>query len=284
MKKVICYRGLPASGKDFDAKELMDKNPNKYKRVNKDDIRAMMDCGHWSEDTEQFVVKVRDSLILLALKEGKHVLVTDTNFGKKHIPHIEQLVKGLATVEIKDFSDIPIEICIERDLKRARSVGEKVIRKMYNQFLYEKTTIKYDESDSLPHCIIVDVDGTISIMGDRSPYEWSKVCVDTINHAVRSVVNSYKGGEIFIFSGRDGECHEATFQWLKDNDVKFHHLYLREAGNVEKDSIIKQRLFDEHIKGKYYVDFVLDDRLQVARLWHSLGLTLLRVGDPDADF
>lgn len=28
----------------------------------------------------------------------------------------------------------------------------------------------------------------------------------------------------------------------------------------------------------------LDDRLRVCRMWHSLGLPVFRVGDPDADF
>ena len=57
-----------------------------------------------------------------------------------------------------------------------------------------------------------------------------------------------------------------------------------EEGNKEKDSIIKRRIFEENIRGKFYIDFVLDDRLQVCRMWYEMGLPLLRVGDPDANF
>ena len=61
-------------------------------------------------------------------------------------------------------------------------------------------------------------------------------------------------------------------------------IHMRKAGDNRKDAIIKKELFDEHIRDKYYVDYIVDDRLQVCRLWYSLGLTILRVGDPDANF
>ena len=40
MKKVILLKGLPASGKSTWAKELIDKNPNAYKRVNHPDPKG----------------------------------------------------------------------------------------------------------------------------------------------------------------------------------------------------------------------------------------------------
>jgi hypothetical protein len=130
-------------------------------------------------------------------------------------------------------------------------------------------------------CIIVDIDGTLAIRGDRSPYDWSRVSEDTINKAVRLIVNSYHevnpDRDIFIFSGRDGNCFPDTEKWLHQNFVIFDHLYLRPEKNQEKDSIIKERMFNDHILGKYEVDFVLDDRDQVVKLWRSLGLTCLQV-------
>ncbi len=50
------------------------------------------------------------------------------------------------------------------------------------------------------------------------------------------------------------------------------------------DYIVKEKLFNENINGKYNVVGVFDDRLQVARLWSKKGLPLLKVGDPDLDF
>jgi len=53
---------------------------------------------------------------------------------------------------------------------------------------------------------------------------------------------------------------------------------MRPEGNNEKDSIIKKRLYDQHIMGKYDIEFVLDDRDQVVEMWRNqIGLTCLQV-------
>lgn len=50
---------------------------------------------------------------------------------------------------------------------------------------------------------------------------------------------------------------------------------------MEKDAIIKERLFRQHIEGKFCVEFVIDDRDQVVRMWRDLGLRCLQVADGD---
>jgi hypothetical protein len=59
------------------------------------------------------------------------------------------------------------------------------------------------------------------------------------------------------------------------------HLLMRPEGNMEKDAIIKERLFRQHIEGKFCVEFVIDDRDQVVRMWRDLGLRCLQVADGD---
>lgn len=279
MKKVILTKGLPASGKSTWARKTVKDHPNTYKRVNKDDLRLMMD-DRFSKDSEKLVLDVRDAIILKALEDDKHVIVDDTNLAPKHEAHIRQLVRGLAEVFIQEF-DVPVEECIERDSKRQNPVGAKVIRNMYNQFI-RKIEV-YNEDTSLPHAIIVDIDGTLAKMGDRSPYDWSKVDLDTINEPVRSISNGYAGPykNVIIMSGRDGSCREATIKWLQENGVYFDLLLMRHEGNNEKDSIIKKRMFEENVRGRYYVDYVLDDRDQVVALWRSMGLTCLQVAEGD---
>ena len=56
---------------------------------------------------------------------------------------------------------------------------------------------------------------------------------------------------------------------------------MRMQGNNEKDSVIKRRMFDNHIRGKYYIEYVLDDRNQVVEMWRSIGLICLQVADGD---
>jgi len=72
--KIIMTRGLPGSGKTTWAKKLIANNPGVYKRVNKDDLRNLMDAGHWTGANERFVLKTRDIIVREALIEGKHVI------------------------------------------------------------------------------------------------------------------------------------------------------------------------------------------------------------------
>lgn len=285
MLTVTLTKGLPGSGKSFWSKQQIDSNPGMYKRINNDDLRMMLDNSKFSKNNEKFIEKVRDNLILMALEDGKHVIVDNTNLAERHYNHIKELVKGKADIIIKDFTDIPIETCIKNDLKRFNSVGEKVIREMYNQTFRKIET--YNEDYNLPKAIIVDIDGTLAIKGDRSPYDWAKVGEDKVNEFVKNIVNNYNNhtiGHVIIFSGRDSVCRELTLDWLFENEIACHQLFMRPAGNQEKDSIIKKRLFEENVKGKYFVEYVIDDRLQVCRMWNELGLNLLRVGDPDLEF
>lgn len=278
MIKVYLTKGLPGSGKSTWAKELIDKNPNSYKRINKDDLRAMVDNGKYSSDNEKFILKIRDSLILLAIQNGKHVIIDDTNLDLKHELHIKDLIKGKAEIVIQDFTEVPLETCIQRDLKRISSVGEKVIRNMHKQYLQKN--IKYVEDINLPHAIIVDIDGTLAKMVNRNPFEWNKVKHDSCNDVIKQMVNDYKGN-VIIFTGRDGVCKTDTIEWLHLNDIKYDKLFMRDCGNTEKDSIIKQRMFDNNIRGKYYIDYILDDRNQVVEMWRSIGLICLQVAEGD---
>ena len=82
-----------------------------------------------------------------------------------------------------------------------------------------------------------------------------------------------------MVSGRDGECEDITREWLRANKVPYDYLYMREAGNNEKDYVIKKRIFDEHIRDRFNVLFVLDDRDRIVEMWRSLGLTCLQVAE-----
>jgi len=127
--------------------------------------------------------------------------------------------------------------------------------------------------------IIVDIDGTLAKMNGRGPFEWHRVGEDNVNDPVRKMVNAYADkAQVIIFSGRDGSCREQTELWLALNNIRYDALFMRPAGNFEKDNIIKRRLYDQNIAGKYDIDFVVDDRNQVVDMWRKeLGLTCFQV-------
>lgn len=308
MRKVTICKGLPGSGKSTWSKEKVLKKNCNIKRINKDDLRNMLDVGKYSKGNEKYVLQLRDHILLTSLDLGKSIIVDDTNFHPVHEERIRQLVsdynKGLygdaqptnpVQVEVK-FFDVTPEECIIRDLKRANSVGAKVIWNMYNEYLKpEPEIIELMKQDkSLPHAVIVDLDGTLALMNGRKPYDYDKCDTDLVNESVRRILGSiiYEwniGGiktKIIFLSGREDSCKDKTIKWLRETagiDIDFS-LYMRKTGDNRKDCIIKKEIFDEHIKDKFYVEYILDDRLQVCRMWHSLGLPILRVGDPDADF
>lgn len=279
--KLVMLKGLPASGKSTYAKELVKQG---YKRVNKDDLRAMIDDGKWSEINEKNIRDMELHLVVEQLNKGKNVVVDSTNFAyEDYWQHIAE--KAGAEFEVK-FFDVPVQECIERDARRGdKSVGKKVILGMYNKYLHkEPEKVAYD--GSLLDCYIFDIDGTLATMGNRSPYDWSKVGVDTVNESVRDVLRSLRKdySSIIILSGRDSICRGETEDWLNKNGISYGALYMRPEGDMRKDVEVKEELYNNHIKGKYNILGVFDDRLQVCRLWYKLGLSLFRVGNPDAEF
>lgn len=278
MKKIILTRGLPASGKTTWAKKVIENNPGIYKRINKDDLRAMLDGGRWSPANEQFLLQIRDMIILKSLESGKHVIIDDTNLHPKHEKHIRDITKGLGEVEIKDFTHVDLKTCIARDAQRTKPVGEKNIRDMYNQFLTKEVQAPIF-NPKLPTCIICDLDGTLCLYDRSTGKHYDRDYEnDTINPVVKSILdNRAKGVEIVFCSGRKDNYRKVTQEWLNNHGYGEWKLLMRKHDDLRKDYIIKKEIYESEIKGKYNVFFILDDRNQVVELWRSLGLTCLQV-------
>ncbi|HHG86111.1 MAG TPA: polynucleotide kinase [Bacteroidetes bacterium] len=284
MKKILFYKGLPASGKSTHSRKLIDNNPGKYKRINKDDLRGMLDNNKYSSSNEKFVLQMRDAIILAALEAGKHVIVDDTNIHPRHEQRIRQLAKGQAVVELVDFMHVSVETCIERDLKRSNSVGAKVIRRMWHEYVGHLAPVLVQDA-GLPHAIICDLDGTLALLNGRSPYDASKCDMDKLNVPVAEILNRFHatGHQILFLTGREDKFEAPTLRFLAKHlgpDFKYE-LFMRKTDDRRKDSIIKQELLEGKVLPRFHVDFVLDDRNQVVDMWRSLGLTCLQVNYGD---
>lgn len=277
-KKILMMRGLPGSGKSTIAKHLVEKE--KYKRVNKDDLRSMLDNGKWSKKSERLVNEIQDAIVDLCLIYGNNVVIDNSNFEFKHIDRAYELAEmNAAEVEIYDV-DTDIETCIERDLKRPNSVGEQVIRGMYQRYLGCKPP---EHIDGKPSALIVDIDGTLATMKDRGPYDWGLVGNDDLNENIAELLVKYRDDDthILLVSGRDGICFDQTVEWLRKYGVPYDKLFMRDAGDNRKDVIVKQELYQDNILGRYNVKFVLDDRMQVVQMWRMLGLPCYQVQNGD---
>lgn len=283
MPKLTLTLGLPSSGKSTWAKEEIKNSKGGTVGITKDDLRLMF-CD--TKKREKLVLITRDGLTHSYLKEGLNVIWHDTNFNPIHVARAKEIAKEHnSTVTIKIF-DTSVEECIKRDLARPNSVGEKVIRDMYNTYLAPKPEV-IEYNPELPDCYIFDIDGTLALKSpERGYFDWDKVGLDLPNMPVINIYNSLCGDTpIFIFSGRDDVCYYETDLWLHhqgiDNRVD---LLLRPKGNQEDDTIIKKRMYEENIKGKYNVLGIFDDRPKVVRMWQSLGLPVFAIGDQTKEF
>ena len=292
MKKILILRGLPASGKSTYAKNLLTQNPHAWKRLNKDELRAMLDNSVHSKTNEKFIENVRDMMLVEALKEGKNVVIDDTNLSERPVERIKQVVQKYITdsgetvnVEIKDIKT-SLEECLERDKKREKKVGESVIMRMYKQHILkdERGPHYQEQDDTLPAAILCDLDGTLAILHDRSPFDAKRCETDLLNIPIAEILKTYhqRSVKIILMSGREDTARIQTMNWLSYNKIPYNALYMRTSGDMRKDAIVKKELYVKHIKGQFFVQFVLDDRNQVVDLWRlELGLPCLQVNYGD---
>lgn len=133
--------------------------------------------------------------------------------------------------------------------------------------------------------VIVDIDGTLALRtGDRSPFDWGRVGEDAPNPPVVDLVrmiNAAGRHQVILMSGRDEVCRPQTEAWLLDNGIPWAELHMRPARNNQKDSIVKEALYHQHVEAHSEVAFVLDDRDQVVKMWRGLGLTVFQVAEGD---
>lgn len=277
---VLFLIGAQASGKTTFANELLNRN-KRYVRLSRDQFRHMLTDYQFTPKNEKIVSKLWDASFKELLKSGKSIIVDEMNLNEKYLNEkktiAKSVVKNINFVE-KRFN-VTLDEAIERDKRRPFSVGEKVIRQTFRRYSTstpEKDCYDFSHDFGLDLAFIFDVDGTLARKGDRDIFDMTKVELDTIMipvaHVARALKNS--GHKIIIMSGRDGSGTEGTKRFLERENVYWDEFLIRPAGDTRRDSIIKEELYNNHVRGKYHVLGVFDDRIQVLdECWQGkLGL------------
>lgn len=280
--------GIPASGKSTFAKEFVLNNSN-WVRVCRDEFRyALKNQQVCEPKIEDLITKLVVDTTRSALNKNLNVILDATHVREKYINAIVEEFKYEADIDYQLF-DISLNKAIERDATREKKVGPEVIKKMYESYkvlvdsfhfqphkkLRNRPVIKPNFESELPDAVIFDIDGTLAIMGNRSPFEWDKVDRDSLNEIVSDQLKfHYEAGRtIILLSGRDESCRKLTEEWLEYYNIPWHLFYMRPAGSYEKDTIIKRNIYYNQIKDRYNVLAVYDDRLSVVKdTWFDLGL------------
>lgn len=309
MATLFVTRGLPASGKSTWArKQLASRTLGEIVRLNRDDLRRMgLDPSYRQpvHYAERRISTIRDAALGALLTAGCDVIVDDTNLRAKFVRELLAIAsRAGAEVEFADFIDIPLDECIRRDAERSgvERVGEGVIRKMHDQFLAQlnggplpvphpaargaQDVQPYTPTPGTPRAVLVDLDGTLALL-NRSPYDETLVLTDSPNTPVIETLSALVHADHWpvFMSGRTAGCRDATLKWLEYHVTdRFRsalfgnpELHMRAIGDTRPDHVIKLELFDRHVRDRYDVRVVLDDRDSVVALWRSMGLTCLQV-------
>lgn len=303
MQSVVFTRGIPASGKSTWSRGVAASDLNKaWVRVNLDDIREMLSLP-WSKEVEKLHQKVQDEAILAALRVGKNVIVDNTHIHKNSPERIITMLWECGIGVDYEIHDFPVDLATarSRNASRSNAVPDEVVARMHNDlkratekglWTIEQITAKLPKVEKYtkpsvprPQALIVDIDGTLADGTHRGPYDFDRCGEDGVHQIVHSIVNQI-GCDVYIIllSGRDSKYRAVTVDWALRNQIEFDFLFMRPEGDTRRDSIIKLELFNSEIRHKFEVIGAIDDRQRVVRMWHQMGIPVLRVGDPDSDF
>ena len=284
------------------AREQIKGNEQDNVIINRDSLRKMFHDSYWFRDrsmrniSESFIHKASFVLAELAFKEHKNMYIDETNLSDKSYRQWEKFsAEKNITMEVKDFRDVPLKVCLDRDAARDRSVGESVIREKYNRFIKPMLSgndllqsapstdlVPYDPY--LEDAVVCDVDGTVAKIDHRSPYDVSDCQNDYVHEDIVALLNIFveKGYKILFVSGRDGGlARDKTVEWAEKNNIPFDGLFMRPAGDNRRDDDIKTEIYHKYLEGNYNILYVLDDRNRTVDAWRSLGLRTLQVASGD---
>lgn len=130
---MIITHGAPGSGKSTIANKLVEKDPMNAIRANRDDLREIIapegaeyHNGNPRPKVEKEVSNLQHEIIEKGLREGKTVIVDDTNLNPKRVvPLVKLAQKHNAEIE-QIHVDVPIEECKRRNHARGDAGGRRV--------------------------------------------------------------------------------------------------------------------------------------------------------------
>ena len=309
MPKLVVCKGLPGSGKSTWAEAELKRSGNTV-RVNRDDLRLMLHHGlKWSGDREKLTVSAERAIVQAALLAHKNVIVDDTNLlgagparWEQFAHDLNQLVPSKVTVEIKDFTDVPLSVCIERDRYRTASrVGRGVIERM-------ALSAKLIDLSLYDKVAIVDIDGTLANLDHRLHYlepnfdengtglpkDYYGFFRDVVKDAPFTVIFDavrhlhLLGHTVIVLSGRPTTTGYDTSEWLESREfmteglppLPYQHLFMRQGGDHRPDNQAKQdimqMMFDAGLR-KGAIKIIIDDRDSVCDVWRGMDLPLVQV-------
>ena len=296
-RKIIICRGIQGSGKSTWAKQWCHEDPEHRIRINNDDIRNMLG-DYWVTSREPMVKALYTNSINYAMSVGYDIVIDNMNLNPKTVKEIESFVDNDIfgdyeyKIEFKDFWT-PVDECIRRDAKRENPIGEKVIKqawRRYRDFIIHESIMAAKnkmlvQNTNLPAAIIVDMDATVCLNTSGRPFYGEGAAegmlidepITPILELIRNFCDNYPA-KLIILTGREDtpEIRKATEEWLENNFLHPDILLMRPAKSFIAGPVCKKKLYEDNVKGKFYIPFVLEDNAKCVAMWRDEGLICLQ--------
>ncbi|ATA71645.1 phosphatase domain-containing protein [Capnocytophaga sputigena] len=289
MSKLLILVGAPGSGKSTFARYFLRTEDN-WIRVNRDDFRLMQfGDSLMIPFYEERISKMVEASVLTLLKSDTNVIIDATNTSLRTIQDMIHTYTEYADISFKVF-DLPVDELVKRCDKRYEETGKFISKSVVERNVanLKHTLEKFDfapiprkvqvattsyatQDKNLPKAVICDLDGTLSLLNGRDPYNAATCDNDLLNEPVAAALKMAKqqGYQVILLSGREDKFREPTMRFLDKHQIGYDLLLMRTSNDFRKDNIIKRELFEGEIQGKYFVEFLLDDRNQVVDMWRK---------------
>ena len=289
MSKLLILVGAPGSGKSTFARYFLRTEDN-WIRVNRDDFRLMQfGDSLMIPFYEERISKMVEASVLTLLKSDTNVIIDATNTSLRTIQDMIHTYTEYADISFKVF-DLPVDELVKRCDKRYEETGKFISKSVVERNVanLKHTLEKFDfapiprkvqvattsyatQDKNLPKAVICDLDGTLSLLNGRDPYNAATCDNDLLNEPVAAALKMAKqqGYQVILLSGREDKFREPTVRFLNKHQIGYDLLLMRTSNDFRKDNIIKRELFEGEILGKYFVEFLLDDRNQVVDMWRK---------------
>ena len=289
MSKLLILVGAPGSGKSTFARYFLRTEDN-WIRVNRDDFRLMQfGDSLMIPFYEERISKMVEASVLTLLKSDTNVIIDATNTSLRTIQDMIYTYTEYADISFKVF-DLPVDELVKRCDKRYEETGKFISKSVVERNVanLKHTLEKFDfapiprkvqvattsyatQDKNLPKAVICDLDGTLSLLNGRDPYNAATCDNDLLNEPVAAALKMAKqqGYQVILLSGREDKFREPTMRFLDKHQIGYDLLLMRTSNDFRKDNIIKRELFEGEIQGKYFVEFLLDDRNQVVDMWRK---------------
>ena len=287
--KVVNFFAPPGSGKST----LSERYPD-YVRISQDD-----------QGKHEHL-----ALFFQSINAGKNVLIDRMGFDKKQRDrYLKPAVEAGYETQIHVLH-VPMQTCIERCRAREDHPTIKTEEDVQNAitFFFRKyERVEDHEADSVTRhgwveegstkAVVCDLDGTMAEIDHRLrhvrnenrkernwPRFFDEMVDDKVNHWCSELIHSMSNKYPIIYAtGRPADYEEHTELWLEENGLRISgsYLFMRQKKDHRRDDIVKEIILEFEIKPRYDILFVVDDRLQVTKMWRKRGYTVLQCAEGD---